>query len=286
MKLNLKLTQRLFLCAAPLFTGSVFVALPGSAATLAGSGTAFTLSNFSHNPESISTFTDTKTLSIATISEPEANGELGEVGASEIVPPTVQVAASANALATFSVAPLPELTQASNVTYSLAQGDAEGTSVSYGYLGVAQSTAQFVAYNFNVGAGETFSFDVAGLFSLYTSRDNTITETTNAFSNISFLLYDNNDLSNPLDFFVFSAQLDSPSAKSNSPAQNFLGVATSEKLNFQPEKVAFNASFGDKEQSLFGLIQGTFSRVLNKFTSLTLIGLNSNGSSVSCQARW
>jgi hypothetical protein len=286
MKLNLKLAQRLFLCAAPFVTGSVLTALPGSAATLAGSGAEFTLSNFSHNPVDTSTFTDTKTLTISSVSEPEASDGLDDAESYALIGPSVQVVATANAVSTFPVASLPELTQASNVTYSLAQGDAEGTGASYSYLGIAESTAQFVGYNFNVGAGETFSFDVAGLFGLYTSRDNVITETTSAFSNISFLLYDTSDLKNPLDFFTFSALLDNPSAEAANPVNNFLSFAGSENSNFQPEQVAFNASFGEKEQSVFGFVQGTFSRFFDKFTSLMLVGVKSNEASVSCKAVW
>jgi hypothetical protein len=188
MKLNLKLAQRFFLCAAPLVTGSVFVALPGTAATIAGSESALNLSNFSHNPVGTSTLTRTNTLAISTITEPDGSHELAEGESAEIIPLSVQVAATANALATFPVAPVPRLTEASNITYSLAQGDAEGTGNNYSYLGVAESAAQIVGYNFNVGAGEKFSFDFVSLVSLYTSRDNVISETTNAFSNISLKL--------------------------------------------------------------------------------------------------
>lgn len=286
MKFNLKLAQRLALCTAPLVTGSLFIALPGSAATLARSEAVFSIGNFSHNPVETGTFTSTDTLAISAVAEPNASGESHNAGSSEIIPSKAIVAATADAIASFPVAPLPEMTGASNLTFSQASGDGEGNTASYSYLGVAQSSAQFVGYNFNIGAGETFSFDFASAFNLYTSRDHVANEATNAFTNLTFALFDTTDLENPLDFLAFSGQLDSPATDSGSVAFNFLGYSSNGYSNIEPNEVAFNTSFGDKEKSAFGFVQGTFSRVFHKLTSVVLVAFQNNGAAVSCDARW
>ncbi len=275
MKLSLKFVQRFLLFTAPLVTGSVFVALPGLAATHATSGSAVNLSNFSHNPVETSTFTDTNTLTITSIDSINSNS-------SALVPPAAAVTANADALATFPVNPSPALTEAFNVSLSAAQGDSQGES--HSYLGLGQSFSQVVGYNFSIGANETFSFDVNAALGLQTSTEY-VGETARAGGNISFLLFDTTgmtdpskiDWNNPLEFITFSAQLDSS-------GQNYYTLGKSANLNFQPTNVAINASAGENQQSFFGSLQGTISRGFNKLTSLALVAFQGNQVSVSCKA--
>lgn len=262
MKLNQKLAQRLLFCVAPLVTGSVFIALPGFAASKAISGAQVDLTNFSHKPQDTSTLTSTQTFT---------NVDLSEIYPSDNPPPFGLTAATADALAVFPLAPSPSNTQAFNATLSTAQGDGVG------YLGVSKSFAQVTGYNFTVGAGETFSFDAKAFLGLETSTSNKY-ENASAFGNISFLLFDSSDMKNPLDFFSVSAQV-------GNDGKDFLNISKSADLNFEPTNVALDTSLGGKEENIFAFFQGTFSRLFDKLTNLTFVEFKNNSAGVSCPLR-
>ena len=251
MKLNNKFAQRLVLCAAPLVTGSVLVALPGLSATLANSGSAANFSNFSHNPESVAASADTNAYS-----------EIINSGA---------LVTQAEAVAAFIPDSSPSLTQALGASLSTTQGDGDN------YLGEAQSLAQFVGYNFTVGAGETFSFDFGGLLGLQTSVDYD-SELANAFGTVAFQLYDTTDTNTPvlLDFFTISGNLDSTSNNDYVDA-------------FQSSNVTLNqndalTSFGGKQEAAQSSFMGKLSRFFERAASIALVGFNSNNAS-SCSIR-
>jgi hypothetical protein len=260
MKLTQKLAQRLLFCVAPVVTGSVFIALPGFAASTAISGSQVELSNFSHKPTETSTFTDTKTFTNTDLS--------GIYPASDSPPPFGIAAASADALAIFPPASSALNTQAFNNTLSTAQGDG------IGYLGVSQSYAQVTGHSFTIGAGETFSFDAKAFLGVETSTSNKY-ENASAFGNISFLLFDSSDMKNPLDFFSISAQV-------GNDGEDFLKISKSADLNFEPTNVALDASVGKSEENIFAFFEGTFSRFFDKLTNLTFVEFKNNSAGVSC----
>ncbi len=236
MKLNSKLTQRLFLCIAPLVTGSVFIALPGFATTTATSGAIVNIDNFSHNPSDVTTLTDTNTLTIAT----DGN-----------------VSANANAEASFLVAPSTPLTQAYNTSFSTVNGDGNN------YFGQADSFAGLIGYDFTIGAGETFSFNFNTFLGLETSVDNPSFESTSAAGNISFVLFDSSDLNNPIDFFTLNGNLASQGGNDYINSQN------SASINLISNDT--KSSFGGMQESAVASIQGLFSRTFYSLTHLTLI---------------
>lgn len=262
MKFNQKLVQRLLFCVTPLVTGSVFVALPGFAASEAISGSQVEITNFSHNPQDTSTFTDTKTFTNVDLSETYTSGSL---------PPFGIVSATGDALAVFPLAPSSSNTQAFNATLSTAQGDGVG------YLGVSQSFAQVTGYNFSIGAGETFSFDTKAFLGVQTSTSNQY-ENASSFGNISFLLFDSNDMKNPLDFFSVSAQV-------SNEGDDFLKVSKSADLNFEPTNIALDTSTGSNNENIFASFQGTFSRLFENLTKLTFVEVKTNAVAVSCPLR-
>ena len=252
MKLNNKFAQRLVLCAAPLVTGSVLVALPGLSATLANSGSAVNFNNFSHNPESVAAVADTTAYS-----------EIINSGA---------LVTKADAVAAFIPDSSASSTQAFGASLSTVQGEGDN------YLGEAKSLAQLVGYNFTVGAGETFSFDFGGLLGLQTSVDYD-SEAANAFGAIGFQLYDTTDANAPvpLDFFTISGNLDSTSNNDYVDA-------------FQSSKVTLNqndgiTSFGGKQEVAQSSFMGKLSRFFERATSIALVGFNRNTASSACSIR-
>ncbi len=250
MKLNSKFAQRFFLCVTPLVTGSVFVSLPGFAATIANSGAQVNINNFSHNPESVGAIAESEAYSVLT-------------GIS-------QVTTQAYAEAAFIPGSSPNLTQAQNISLSTVQG--EGVN----YIGEAQSFAGLIGYNFLVAANETFSFDFSALLGLNQSTDDA-TETASAAGDITFQLYDNTDSNNwvLLDFFKIAGQV------TTEAGGDFLNIDQSANVSYNPQVATLNT--GGKEESAVASITGWFSRKFEKFASLVLLeGKTNRASGSSC----
>ncbi|MGB5959931.1 MAG: hypothetical protein WBG73_04665 [Coleofasciculaceae cyanobacterium] len=247
MKFTFKLATRLFLSVAPLVTGSVFVASPSFAASESCANASMDFSFFSHNPFEVMTNTDTNTFT--TINDGSA-----------------QSSASANA--EFLTDPSASLTTAFNNANTYAYGD--GNS----YLGVAQSFAGLGGYKFNVGAGETFSFNFSTLLDLATSADNSSIETANSFGQIAFQVYQNNDDSNILlDSFFLGGNL---SSADNDDSVNY-NISQYISYNFQD----ISTSFGGGDESIEALFQGKYYRSFENQTYLTLVETKVTQASVS-----
>jgi hypothetical protein len=261
MKFNQKLAQRLFLCATPLVTSSLFVALPGFSATLATSQATLQLSNFSHNPSSTDPAKDTVTQKIG-------NDD--------------QVTGQANADANFNVnSSNPYQTTLSNTSLSQVEGNG------IDYSGTASSTSRVIGYNFQVNAGETFSFNFQGLLDLKTSIDSDF-ESANAVGNIVFQLYDNSDLQNPpvlIDFLTINGSLNSDN--SDFLADPLLNPIKSDRVVFNPNETISKTSFGGKQESATTSFQGRFSQLFERTTSLVLRAFETNSASAeaSCPSR-
>lgn len=249
MKLNENIVQRLFLCVVPLVTGSVFVASPGLAATLASSEARMNFSNFSHNPMGVETGRYINT-------QVNANGG--------------QVRVEAQAEATFN----PNPAAANAFSVSTVKGDG------LNYSGTAESSANLSGYSFMVGAGETFSFDFYGFLGLETSIDYAF-ETANAFGNIAFQLYDITNINAPvlLDFFTLTGNLNS---LDNS---DYLDLTRSANITLNPSETTYQVSFGTQQEVAKSSFQGNLSRMFNQVTSLFLGEYKTNSAGASCTAR-
>lgn len=253
MKFNQKLAQRLFLCLTPLVTGSVFATLPSLAATLATSEATLNFSNFSHNPLTTET---------------------------EIIPNSPQITndgrviTESKANANFNVdSTRPSATTAISSSISTVHGNGNG------YSGTAQSSARLTGYNFQIAAGETFSFDFTGSLNLNTSVDSE-DETANAFGSMVFQLLDSNNLNNPLAFFTVSGGLDSLN-NSDFLLEPFI----SSNITFLPNQTSSTTSFGGNKESAITSFTGRVSMFFAEKTNLILNKFSSNSSGASCPAR-
>jgi hypothetical protein len=237
MKFTFKLATRLFLSVAPLVTGSVFVASPSFAASESCANASVDFSLFSHNPFEVTTATDTNTFT--TINDGSAQS-------------------SANANAEFLTNPSASLTTAFNTANTYANGD--GNS----YLGVAQSFVGLGGYKFNVGAGETFSFNFSTFLDLATSADNSSIEAANSFGQIAFQVYQSDDNSNTLlDSFFLGGNLNSAGN------DDFVNSNSSQYIAYNSQDIA--TSLGGGDESIKALFQGKYSRSFENQTYLTLV---------------
>lgn len=253
MNVNQKLVQRLFLCLTPLVTGSVFVASPSLAATLATSQSTLEFSNFSHNPQT------TETAKTSTTS-PSTN--------------TSQIVTQSQADAIFTIdSSHPSETKALSQSTSTVRGDGND------YSGMAQSSAKLVGYNFTVGAGETFSLGFKGLLNLNTAVESD-SEVANAFGSIAFQLFDAKDLNNPLAFLTVTSSLDSVNN-----SDFLLEPFTSSNVTFIPSQTSFTRSFGGNQESASASFTGQISIFFNNTTQLILKEFNSNSAGASCPSR-
>lgn len=250
---KLLFAQRFLLLVSSLVTGSVLAplainigALPSQAATLAASEAIVELNNFNHNPTSVATLTDTNTVTSA------SSG-------------SVIAEADANALANFDPNNPPQ--GFSNV--SLSQTSGQGI----GYLGLAQSLAGVIGYNFVIGSGETFSFDFQAILDLVASVDNPNFESASADGDIALRLYDSTDPNNllPLDYLTISGNLATP-GNSNS-----LAIDRSADISFNSSET----TVGGTKQSAEVSVQGSLLRNFDRETHLTLEEFKTNQASVS-----
>jgi hypothetical protein len=248
MKLNLKLAQRLFLCITPLVTGSLVATLPSSAATLSYSEGNTNYSNFSHNPlsgwteKSRNTFDSTNNGQVVALSEAEA---------------------------TFDV----ENSSISTRSRSTVEGNSNND-----YTQTANSSTRLFDYKFEIGAGETFSFNFNGFLSLNTSVDYE-PEAANAFGLIGFQLFDSNDMDNPLEFLTITGNLNSLDNG------DFLDVYKSSYINFAPNETSYTANFGGNKETAHTHFTGRFSRLFDRATTLVMREFKSNSAGASCPSR-
>lgn len=253
MKLNLKLAQRLFLCITPLVAGSLVATLPSSAATLSYSEGNTKYSNFSHNP-----------LSVWTENSPNTVGSTNNG----------QVVTKSETEATFNLeASSPSTTRASSRAVSTVEGNSNND-----YAETAKSSTNLFGYQFEVGAGETFSFNFSGFLSLNTSVDYE-PEAASAFGLIGFQLFDGNDMENPLGFLTITGNLNS---LDNS---DFLDVYKSSDITFNPTETNYTANFGGNKETANTQFTGQFSRLFERATTLVMREFKSNSAGASCPSR-
>ncbi|MBD2608710.1 hypothetical protein H6G81_30395 [Scytonema hofmannii FACHB-248] len=246
---TLRFTQRFFLLVTPLIATSSLVTSPSQAATLALSQGEFSLKNFSLEPEV------TATVNNANIS---LNGE---------------VSATNNAIIDFLLEP-PEV-----INTSLSQAFGENKN----YLGLANAQGKVLG-NFFVDAGQSFSVDFSAFLDLETSIDEPA-ENAKASADISFLLYDTTDITdpnllddfidqilsngtsniqkNPLDFFYLNGNLNSFNDN------DFITSQRSQNITLSNQDTQLN--FGGNAEFATASFEGSLKRSFANPTNLTFI---------------
>lgn len=249
MKLKIKLVNRLqhlILISAPLVVGLTLSVSSTLAATLASSKAQVAIENFSYNPQSVLTSTDTDTLAIANSG-------------------TVTAEAIADAIF------LQDPASASN--YSLSTVSGSGSD----YFGLAQSFVEIGGFNISVNDQGTFSFDFSALLDLKTSIDNPQSERASASGSISFLLFDSTNENNwsLLDSFVIFSNLSTPENNDNLA----FGPQNSSAFTLNPSS-SLSSSFGGNNELASASISGKYSRYFATSTRLSLVGFNATQSAI------
>jgi hypothetical protein len=233
MKQYLKLKQNFLLLATYLLASTVLGISPSRAATLASSEGYLEFTNFSHFAESVSTNAITNTLSIGQGSS---------------------VFTQADATSLFFNDPA----EGSNETSTLAIGENQN------YFGIAESLAEVVGI-FNVGAGETFSFDFLGYLALAIAVDDPVGETASASGDILFALLDiTNDELTLLDTFLLAGNL-TTQGDNNFITTLFNDDESLDILDIDSQGTAITASAG-----------GSVQRYFSDPARLSLVGINRN----------
>ncbi|MFB2937759.1 PEP-CTERM sorting domain-containing protein [Aerosakkonemataceae cyanobacterium BLCC-F154] len=229
-------TKHFLLVVTPLVASFSVASSASLAATLAFSESRFELKDFSHTPLDTATLTDTQTLAISTSGD---------------------VTAFANAEALF----IPDETKAENFSLSTAQG--EGVE----YLGVAESLAAVIGYDFQVNPGE-FSFNFRGALNLGTAIENEKSESANAYGNILFQLV-NSVTGEVIDYFALYGGLNTPGEG------DYLDYEYSGNITFT-EEPDLTTDFNSNTEFAIASVKGTYSRTFDSLTYLTLLEVKNN----------
>jgi hypothetical protein len=236
----------------PLIATSSLVTSPAQAATLASSEGEFSLINFSLDPDV------TATRNNANISTIAKGGE---------------VSATNNANIDFFDDP----SEVINTSFSEASGKNKD------YLGLANAEGKVLG-NFFVDAGQSFSVDFTAFLDLQTSIDEPA-ENAKANADISFLLFDTTDITDPnlLDDF-FDQVLSNPTSKiKKTPLdffsltanvnsfndQDFITSRKSDYITLSNQDTQFN--FGGNTEFATALFEGSLKRSFATPTNLTFI---------------
>jgi hypothetical protein len=231
-----RLIKKFFIAAAPIFATSILGVSPTRAATFASSSSQFKFENFSQNPSTVATSTDTNAFTIVF-------GENGIAGAE----------AKANA------AFLESSESASNSNLSKVSGENQD------YFAFAQSQSEIIG-NFDIEAGTSFSFDFMGDLNLETRVDNPSTEGALSIAEIFFVLWDI-DNKTVLDGFSLIGKLISKDES------DFIKLDKSNKVNASEQ---FYTNFGGLKESIEAPIKGSYKRFFTNDTNLRLVEVKLN----------
>lgn len=171
-----------------------------------------------------------------------------------------------------------------NSTASPLQINSSALSLTFGenrdYEGSAETQARVLG-NFDVDAGQLFSFDFNANLNLETEIDDLLSEKANARSDVSFYLFDTANIPQdnfqdylkyqPLDYFTLNASL-------NTFGQDYLNYQRSQGVLFTNEKK--QTMFGANQETASAIIQGKLQRSFTNKTNLTLIALRQTKSQV------
>ncbi len=262
MTLQQKLTQGLFLFAAPIVAGSTLSAAPTLAATFASSSSTANLFNFSQSPlsGSLSVNADAQGFSLDGF-DPGSTIDNGDSVSSNAGSGSIFANADSSGALIFDVDPA----EAFNTTTSEVGGDSRE------YLFSAQSDAQIVG-NFFLDTASLFSFDFVISSLLETDIDNPLSEVANASANISFSIFGGTSQSNQtlLDTFSVSALLQSQGADVGTTLQQ-------SSNNFDIDVVA-DENFGDSqtEEFIAFFAEGSYQRSFDANSYVTVVEVKNN----------
>ncbi len=251
---SIKLTlqrRRHWLLGVPSFiVTSVLTAIPTYAATFAFSQAEIELNNFSNSGT-------IELVNQANISGQTNGGIFG---------------AQNNASNNSTASPLEINTSA----FSLAFGENRD------YEGTAETQARVLG-NFDIDAGQLFSFDFSANLNLKTEIDDPLSEKANARSDISFYLFDTANIPQanledyfkyqPLDYFTLNANLNTLGLEDS------LNYQRSQGVSFINENKETNFG-GAKQETAEALIRGTLQRSFTNKSKVTLIALRQTKSEV------
>lgn len=222
--------------------GLLAVAPPGEAVTFATSNSSFSFNNFSQIPESVSTTTDSDTISISS-----------EDG-------TVITDADASAL--FNQDP----------TFSLNTAVSEAFGEGSNYLGIAESQASVLG-QFEVLANTSFDFNFVGLLDLFTSIDDPSSEQVQATAGITFALMD--EATTVLSSFELFGNLNTPGDGDE------LFVESTPNINWTIDDGIFFSGLNELEETASIVVSGSYSQSFTAPKLLTLVELKSGETFVS-----
>jgi hypothetical protein len=239
MALKLGYGFNLLLFFAPLIGGLSVANSSIFAATLASSTAAVSMENFSTAPLGITTNAQMY----------YAVSQSGEVSTTAI----------AWAIANFN----PNQPPQGFFNFSNSRAAGEGSN----YLGLAQSMAGIIGYDFSVAKGQNFSFDFNLSLKLETSIDSPPVEGASASGEVFFELRDSNDWS----------LLDSLSISGNikSLGDDYIDTLLSDNIKLNSDSTP-NKSFGGKQEYAYASLIGKFSRKFDRDINLTLIEVKRN----------
>lgn len=240
MRLKLDYGFNLLLFVTSLIGGLSVANSQSFAATLASSNAAVSIKNFSTDPLGISVFTNAQTFTVTEDNEVDAT-------------------ASASATSNF----YPQQPPQGFFNFSNTKAAGEGSN----YLGLAQSMAGIIGYDFSVAKGQEFSFDFAVSLELQTSIDTPPVEGASAFGELFFELRDSNDGS-LLDSLSISGNI-------NSLGDDYIHTHLSDHINLTSDST-LNKSFGGRQEYAYASFIGKFSRKFERNINLTLIEVKRN----------
>jgi len=239
-----KSTLKFLIVATPVVTLLSSIS-PGFAGTLANAEAETFIYNFSQVPTSISTFTDTQTLAVA------GKG-------------TVLAEANANAYfdVNFCLKPDNCFPLANNSSQAITLGEGKE------YLGLAQSQAAAIGYQFKIAENQEFAFDFYSVLNLESQKSQQ-QESTQAANYIGFYLFEDST-NNLLDFFSLNSSLNSFN-EHNLSIQNSKGFQLSPLTTTNHEKNQASAEI---------LLSGLYSRQFSQGQNLTLITYQTSSTKV------
>ena len=267
MNLYQKLTQGLFVLAAPIIAGSTLNATPTLAATFASSSSTANLFDFSHTPVSgsLSVNADAQGFSLDGF-DPGSTIDNGDSISSSAGNGSIFANADASGALIFDEDPA----EAFNSTTSEVGGDSRE------YLFLAQSQAEVVG-NFFFDTASLFSFDFIISSLIDTQIDNPLSEFVGAGANISFAIFGGTSQSNQslLDTFSLSALLFSQGPD--------VGTTLQQSSNNFDVDVFADEDFGDSqtEESIFFFAEGSYQRSFDANSYVTVVEVKNNAAAVA-----
>jgi len=240
MALKLGCGFNLLLSFTPLIGGLSVANSPILAATLASYNAAVSIENFSTAPLGITVFTNAQRYAVS---------ESGEVSTT----------ATASAIANFN----PDQPPQGFFNFSNSRAAGEGSN----YLGLAQSMAGIIGYDFSVAKDQSFSFNFDLSLELETSIDTPPVEGASASGEVFFELRDSNDWS-LLDSLSISGNIDSL-------GDDYIDTLLSDNIKLTSDSTP-NKSFGGKQEYAYASLIGKFSRKFDRDINLTLIEVKRN----------